>query len=217
VAVHGKGAGRREFLRLLPGVVGAGIPALVITYRNDPEALPDPCGQHRYGAGEWPDLEAAVAFALANGAERVVLAGFSMGAAISLAFLRQSPLAEQVAGLVFDSPMFALRDVVDRRAQRQRMPAPLVAAGRALAQWRFGLDWAACDYRETAASIALPLLLFHGDADTTVPVECSDAAADAWLGPVTYHRAAGAGHVRSWNMAPEAYEQAVVAFLRPLA
>jgi hypothetical protein len=110
-----------------------------------------------------------------------------------------------------------LRDVVDRRAKRQRMPAPLVAAGRALAQWRFGLDWAACDYREAAASIALPLLLFHGDADTTVPVECSDAAADAWLGPVTYHRAAGAGHVRSWNAAPEAYEQAVVAFLRPLA
>jgi hypothetical protein len=217
LAVHGKGAGRREFLRLLPGVVGAGLPVLVMTYRNDPEAQPDLCGQHRYGASEWPDLEAAVAHARANGAERVVLAGFSMGAAISLAFLRHSPLAKHVAGLVFDSPMFALRDVVDRRARARHMPAPLVAMGRALAQWRFGLNWASCDHREFAQTVALPLLLIHGDADGTVPVECSDAAAAVWRGPIAYHRMNGAGHVRSWNVAPEAYEQAVAAFLRPLA
>ena len=49
VAVHGKGASRTEPLRGVRAAVDAGLTALLITYRNDPEAPADPSG--RYGQG----------------------------------------------------------------------------------------------------------------------------------------------------------------------
>ena len=59
------------------------------------------------------------------------------------------------------------------------------------------------------------LLLFHGDADTTVPVETSDALAKSRTDIVRYHRVHGATHIRSWNMNPAAYETVVHNFLHP--
>ena len=62
-----------------------------------------------------------------------------------------------------------------------------------------------------------PILLFHGTADATVPVATSDALAAARPDLVkTYERVPGAGHVRSWNLAPVRYEQDVRAFLARL-
>src|SRR5712692_6882106 len=53
IFVHGKGASRREALRMLPTVVGLGFPSLVISYRNDPEAPASEDGFYRYGQTEW--------------------------------------------------------------------------------------------------------------------------------------------------------------------
>ena len=216
IAVHGKGAGRREVLRILPALAEAGLPVLVPTYRNDPELPAVPGQLHGYGQREWPDIEAAVAHAIAAGAERVVLVGFSMGAGIGLAFMQHSPLASRVAALVFDSPMLSLRGVVERRARGHGMPAPLVAYGRAVASWRFGVDWKATDYRTFACSLQLPILLFHGDVDATIAVHFSDELAAACPENVRYVRCPGARHVRSWNADPEGYHTAVVRFLRNL-
>jgi alpha-beta hydrolase superfamily lysophospholipase len=216
VAVHGKGASRREALRMLPALVQAGLPVLVPTYRNDPELAPPPGGRYGYGQLEWRDIEAAVAHARAAGAERIVMVGFSMGAAIVLAFLQRSPLATHVEALVLDAPMLSLRSVVERRAGDQGMPGPLIAYGRAVAARRFGLDWKATDYRAFARSLELPVLLFHGESDPTIAVEFSDELAAACRGRVTYVRVPGARHVRSWNVDPEGYRAAVAGFLGDL-
>lgn len=60
IFVHGKGANRREALRMLPAVTKSGLSSLIITYRNDVEAPESVDGFYRYGESEWKDLETAV-------------------------------------------------------------------------------------------------------------------------------------------------------------
>jgi uncharacterized protein len=59
----------------------------------------------------------------------------------------------------------------------------------------------------------MPILLFHGTDDHTVPISSSAAFARALPELVTYHRVAGAGHVESWNVGPARYERRVRTFL----
>ncbi len=112
IVVHGKkDAPPREALRsypVLPTVAEFGIPALIISYRNDEGAPASPDGFHRYGQTEWQDLLGAVQYATEQGAERLILMGYSMGGAMILNFLYQSPLADKVVGIILDAPMLTL-------------------------------------------------------------------------------------------------------------
>ncbi len=214
VLVHGKGANRREALRIMPILTGHGIDSLAITYRNDEGCPPAPHGQYAYGRDEWEEVEGAVRFALERGAGRVVLVGYSMGGAISLAFMGKSSLAGQVAALVLDAPMIDLARTVEHRARQLRVPVRMLPVSNRLAARRYGFDWRDFDHFETARRLEVPILLFHGDADPTVPVETSDALALARPDIVRYVRVPGAGHVRAWNHDPAAYRHAVSEFLR---
>jgi alpha-beta hydrolase superfamily lysophospholipase len=216
VMVHGKGANRRETLRLLPLLAGAGFPALAITYRNDEGCPPAPGGRYTYGRDEYEDLEAAVRFALDMGARRILLVGYSMGGAICLSFMERSDLAARVAGFILDAPMLDLRSTVAHGARQRRIPVRYLALSNRIAARRYGFDWDDFDYRRTAMDLQVPVLLFHGDADPTVPVATSDSLAAARPDIVRYVRVPGAGHVRSWNVDPEGYADAVRHFLTAL-
>ena len=218
VLVHGKGADRREFLRMLPAIRAAGLPALVITYRNDMGAPAAPDGRYGYGASEWPDLEAAVEYAIANGAERVVLGGFSMGGAICMAFLRNSKLGDRIVGLVLDAPMLDFAATVAHGSGTSKMRRLVARPGPWLVARLLGIDWDALDYLSDArATVRIPTLLFHGTADGRVPIQTSDRLAAMFPDLVRYERTQGIDHVRSWNANPEEYERTVEAFLRDLA
>jgi pimeloyl-ACP methyl ester carboxylesterase len=223
VFVHGRGAERQEALRMLPTVAAAGHPSLVITYRNDEGVPANPDGFHRFGQTEWEDLEGAVAYALGQGADDVILVGYSMGGAIVMSFLYQSPLAERVRGAILDSPMLDFGASVDQGASQRGipvvglpLPGVLTEVAKIISNLRFDLDFEALDYLKRADELAVPILLFHGDADDTVPVETSDALAKARPDIVEYIRSAGVDHVRSWNADPAAYVAAVEGFLRGL-
>lgn len=217
IFVHGRGADRREALRMLPIVTELGFPSLAITYRNDPEALPSSDGYYRFGQTEWEDLEAAADYAVRQGAEDLVLVGYSMGGAIVVNFLFESPLADRVVGAVLDAPMLDFGATVDLGARQQEVPGLLTAIGKRVAGSRFDIDWGELNYLKRADELAVPILLFHGDEDGSVPVETSDALASARPDIVTYVRVAGAGHVRAWNVDPAAYESAVGDFLMVVA
>ncbi len=217
VFVHGKGSGRREALRMLPVMVDAGLPSLAITYRNDPGAPADPSSYYQYGRTEWEDLEAAVEYALAEGAADVVLVGYSMGGGIVASFLIRSPLAGRVAGAILDSPMLDLGTTIDLRAEQRGLPGFLTDVATAITSLRFDVDWDALDYVDRADELSVPILLFHGDGDESVPQRTSDALAEARPELVTYEAFDGAQHVKSWNADPERYEQAVAAFLDRVA
>ena len=225
IFVHGHRAQRREALRMLLPVAELGLPSLIITYRNDEGVPANPDGFIRFGQTEWEDLEGAARYALGHGAEDLILIGYSMGGGIVASFLYRSPLAEQVRGVILDAPMLDFGQTVDLRAPRQRIPVVnlpipgpvfwvLVPVAKSISNFRFSIDWGALDYVKRADELAVPILLFHGDADTEVPLETSDALAKARPDIVEYHRVADTLHVRSWNVDPAAYEATVKAFLR---
>ena len=217
IFVHGKGGTRREALRMLPKAVELGFPSLVITYRNDEEAPASPDGFYGYGQTEWQDLEGAASYAAEHGAEGFVLVGYSMGGAIVLNFLYESPLAERVRGAILDAPMVDFNATVDLGASERGLPRPFVVASKAIAQLRFGINWGKLDYLKRADELTGPILLIHGAADDEVPVRTSDALAKARADIVEYVRFDDTGHVRAWNTNRVAYEAAVTGFLQGLS
>ena len=213
IFVHGKGANRRESLRMLPVFHQAGLPSLVITYRNDDEAPSSADGYYRQGETEWEELQAAVQYLVDRGAERLILVGYSMGGAIVTSFLLRSSLAELVVGVILDAPLLDLEAIVDEESRNRGVPGLLTNLGKAIAGWRFDIHWGEVDYLSRADELTVPILLFHGEADDTVFVETSDTLAEIRPDIVTYVRSAGIGHVRSWNADPAAYEATVREFV----
>ena len=217
IFVHGRGASRREALRMLPVVEGKEFPSLVITYRNDTGAPEDPSGYYWYGLTEWEDLEAAARYALDNGATGLVVVGYSMGGGIVANFLYRSPLAGQVVGVILDSPMLDLDAAVDLAAENRNLPAFLTNIAKVITSFRFGVDWDALDYLDRAGELSVPVLLFHGGADETVPVSISERFAESRPDLVTYEFFAGAPHVGAWNGDSERYEAVVGEFVDRVA
>lgn len=216
IYTHGKGADRGEALRMIPIITDAGLTSLVITYRNDDGVPTSESGHHDYGLTEWYDLEAAVQYALDYGASDIVLVGYSMGGGITANFLYQSDLADEVVGVILDSPMLDFRDVIDFGGERRGLPSLLTGVGELVAGLRFGIDWDATDYTNRFDQFASPILLFHGDIDRTVHKRTSDQLATERADIVTYVEAPGAGHVRAWNVDQDRYAQAVTSFIEGL-
>ena len=215
IFVHGKLPPRKTPVAypILPVVAELGLPALLITYRNDVGELPSPDGFHWYGLTEWEDLEGAMTYAQEQGAESVILVGYSMGGAIVTNFLYRSPLAAKVRGVILDAPMLDLSAAIDHGVRERGLPVFLAGIGKFLARVRFDVDWKALNYLDRVQELDVPILLFHGDADAVVPVGTSDSLAQARPDVVDYHRVPDATHVRSWNMNPEKYEAVIREFL----
>ena len=122
------------------------------TYRNDTGAPEDPSGKLRYGLTEWRDLEAAVQYALDSGATDVVLAGYSMGGGVIMAFLQRSKLRDDVRAVILDAPMLDFSATVDDNASREEdvpgvpLPSSLTAVAKQIAAWRFGVEWDQLNY-----------------------------------------------------------------------
>ena len=217
IFVHGRGGERREALRGLPTVHALGYSALVITYRNDIELPVAGSSEYAFGATEWADLEAVVRYAVAAGAEDVVLYGYSMGGAIVMSFLERSVEAGRVRAIVQDAPALDLAAIAEPGIRDGGVPGILAGPLRGVVGWRFDVDWSTYDYLDGAATLQTATLLFHGAADDLVPVAASRAfAAAAPRGLVTYVEFPQAGHVRGWNTDRERYEQALREFLEAL-
>lgn len=147
IVVHGINATPQTGLRIVPALRRAGLPTLLITYREDLGAPPSPDGFHHMGLTEWRDLGAAARYALANGAERLVLVGFSMGGALVTQFMQRSPLAPQVAGLVLDAPVLDWQAVLSFNATEMGFPSFLSKPVEWAIGARIDADWESLDAR----------------------------------------------------------------------
>jgi pimeloyl-ACP methyl ester carboxylesterase len=86
---------------------------------------------HHLGSAEWEDAEAAIEYAVAHGARRLVLVGWSMGGGIVLRTSVRSAHRDLIAALVLDSPAVDWQDILVYHATALKAPAPM----RRLALW----------------------------------------------------------------------------------
>jgi len=214
IVVHGINDSPQGALRMAPALYSAGLPALLITYREDLGAPASPDGLHHMGATEWHDLEAAVRYALSRGAERIVLAGYSMGGSIVAQFMQSSELAPRVAGLVLDAPALDWQEVLSFNATEMGFPAFSTLPVEWAIGARIDVDWRELDAVQHPDAFQLPILLFHGTEDEVVPISISEEFAEELPRHVTYYRAPRAGHTEAWNVNPKLYDQRLTAFLR---
>ena len=84
---------------------------------------PQPGGRYHLGDAEWLDVEAAVLYAVEQGAADVALVGWSMGGAIALQTVSRSWLADRVRAFILDAPVLDWRDVLDHHARLNRVPS----------------------------------------------------------------------------------------------
>ncbi|WP_411557638.1 alpha/beta fold hydrolase [Plantibacter sp. MPB07] len=207
VHTHGLGASPLATLRSVQAVQRAGLPSLVT-------CLGSAFAERRSGA-DATDVDrviAAIDDAVALGARRVIVSGWSYGAALSLAAARERP--EVVQGAILISPMLGLSETVLHAAAVAGVPRVLVHSALAVLSTPVlarsaGVRGAVPVRALSAGPIdGLPTLAIHSPGDTTIPVELTRAVAHR---SPTFElvEVAAAPHGLEWNVAPEAFEAAV--------
>jgi len=148
----------------------------------------------------------------------VILDGYSMGGGVIMSFMDRSPLASRVSDIVLDAPMLDFSQTVDDNASRETLPvvglplpSSLTATAKLLASWRFGVDWSSLDYLDVEPEV--PVLIFHGTDDLTVPISTSKDYAQRHPDEVTLVSCPGTDHIQCWNVDPSAYSQRIEHFL----
>lgn len=216
IVVHGINDDPEVGLRILPTLRRAGLPSLSITYREDLGAPASPDGMHHMGLTEWRDLAAAARYALARGARRLVLVGYSMGGSLVAQFMQRSPLARRVSGLVLDAPALDWQEILSFNATEMGLPGLMALPVEWAIGARIDADWESLDAVEHREYFQLPILLFHGEDDEVVPISTSDEFAAELPRWVTYFRLPKAGHTEAWNVDPPLYGARLTRFLSRL-
>lgn len=226
IQVHGRGATRAECLRAVPVLHAAGLPNLVVSYRNDGEAPRTRAGAYALGAAEWRDVDAAIAYALRHGAERVILMGWSMGGAVSLQAAVTSGHRERIAGIILESPVVDWRTVLRFQAKLAgvRAPLPELAMGALQMPLTARLSGAdepihfdRLDMVARADELTAPVLILHSDDDGFVPADSSHALQEARPDLVTMPKFTLARHTKLWNYDQTGWTTAITDWLESQA
>lgn len=223
ILVHGRGARREECLRAVPAVLAARHTALIPSYRNDEGAPSGPDGRYNLGLSEWRDIEAAIAYAVSEGAREIALIGWSMGGAIVLQLLGRSGSAALVSKVVLDAPVVDWNDVLTHHAREHNVPGPVDTLSRTIMGRRWSkrlvgvhdpVDVAKTNWVARAGELRHPMLLIHSRSDEFVPFGPSAALAAARPDLVTMPYWTTARHCKEWNVDTLRWEADVTAFLR---
>ncbi|MEE1930615.1 alpha/beta hydrolase [Streptomyces sp. TRM 70351] len=215
IAVHGMGTTREHPVAAMPFLHRMQFPVLSLGYRGDAGAPPAPCGVGHFGDSEWRDVDAALRHAVREGAERVVLFGWSTGATMALYTAARSELRGHIAGLVLDSPVLDWRGTLRALAAR-RAPGPLLPLAVRAAQGRAGLCPERLDEAADPGLLAVPTLILHGPGDTIASYDASCTYAAGRPDLVGVREVRHGRHAGSWNADPVGCEEALRRFLTPL-
>lgn len=223
VMVHGRGARRNEGVRAVHTARQLGMTSLLVSYRNDGDAPDAPDSRYGLGTTEWEDVEAAIRYALEQGADDVVLFGWSMGGAVALQCVDRSELAPHVRAVVLTGPVIDWIDVLEHQARLNRIPEAIGLLGQWLLSNRAGrfitglaapVDLKALDWVSRADHVRVPTLILHSEDDEYVPVGPSMDLAERNPGLVRFVRFHQARHTREWNVDPRKWDTTVRGWLR---
>lgn len=216
IFAHGYSQNRQEphlpALSLAAKLVEAGYDVLMFDFRN---AGKSGGNVTTVGYREKWDVLGAIDYAIQRSPDsQVGLIGFSMGAATALLAAAEE---ERVSAVVADSPFDSLRDyLAENMARWTGLPhIPFTKMILLTIPWMIRAD---VDSVNPSAAVEqmgeCPILFIHGLADPTIPHSNSlrlfekacPEERELWL-------VSDAGHVRSYEKAPEEYTKRVIAFL----
>ncbi len=222
VHIHGMGSTRAGTLRGVQVATSAGLTSLVPTYRNTAEGIHHGSGRSTLGLDEARDVEPALEYALARGARRIVLFGWSMGASIALQLAELPRWRKHVVGVVADSPVLDWRATLEANCSRAGLPSwsahlayPWLThrlLARTVGLHR-PLDLNALDWTRPGR-LKIPLLILQGCNDRSTPWQV--AAEFAASGPLITHVIFDADHTLSWNSDPERWRSRAADWLSKL-
>ncbi|AKH16474.1 alpha/beta hydrolase family protein [Deinococcus soli (ex Cha et al. 2016)] len=219
IVIHGHGGQRPQALRMLPALRRTGAASLFVTFRNAHGAPRSETGYLTLGDQEAEDVISALHWAQGAGYRRAVLYGFSMGGNIALSALRErhQPYPIPVTGVMLDCPALDWRATILSQGQRFGLPPFLARHVATFTQWvvtrRSGQDFDTVDQIRAAPNFNLPILMWHGTRDRTIPIAQADALAAARPDLIEYHRVEGGKHIRVWNINPKAYDAQLETFI----
>ncbi|WP_082541392.1 alpha/beta hydrolase family protein [Microbacterium sp. Root166] len=223
IHIHGLGSPRAGTLRGVQVTTELGYTSLVVSYRNDGEGPWRETGRSTLGATEVDDVDAAIQYAIDQGARQVVLFGWSMGAQVALQLAARARYGRPVAGLVLESPVLDWVATIKANCARAGLPA---AAGLLAIPWLLSpflaravglpgaiplgdLDWIA-----RARELTVPTLILHGADDDSAPPAVSRKLAALRPGLVQLELF-DADHTMTWNSDQERWRSIVAAWLSP--
>jgi len=216
ITVHGRNAEPAETLRGVEIYQRLGYPVLAVTYRNDEGAPEAPNGLLSLGEYESDDIVDAVDYALANGAEDVILHGWSMGGATVATAARKLADTDDIRGVVLDSPVVDWNSTLDMQAGDRDVIPPITWTAKRIVEWRADIDLDDLDQRNFADEFDMPMLLFIDTADKTVDHTATLEFADLLPADRTTVFETASGHTASWNEDPVAYTAALETYLSQL-
>ena len=223
IHIHGSNMTRVTALGSVPATDALGMTSLVVSYRGDGEGPDAPGHASTLGMREWEDVDAAVGYALEQGAQRIVLVGWSLGGAIALQLAERSAYRESLHSLVLIGPVTDWRAVIENGVRERGLPgwtaglAIRALAGRS-ASARLGLpepiDFERLDWARPGR-LGVPALVIHSDGDREVPLSSSVLFAMANPRLVRLVELSPADHCWEYNVDPAAFNRAVIEFLEP--
>ncbi len=216
ITVHGLGTTREHPLAMMEFLHRHKFTVLDAAYRGDPGAPRSPDGLGHLGETEWRDVDAALGYAVRQGAQRVILYGWSTGATMALHTAARSPLREHIIGLILDSPVLDGEATLRALAAARRTPPLLLPLAVRAAQGRRAPRTAGGYPVIAPDAVKVPTLLMHGPDDTLAPWAPSLRLADRLPTLVSLHTVRNAPHGALWNTDPKGYEEALRRFLVPL-
>lgn len=204
IHIHGLGSPRAGTLRGVRVAARAGLTSLVVTYRNDGEGPTVGSGRSMLGVTETEDVRAAAQYAIAQGAQRIVLVGWSMGAVVALELAAGATPLDAIVGLVLDSPVLDWKATIAANCSRTGLPA---WAGTLAHPWLRG-PTARVDWLDRADDISKPIVMLHGSADRSTPFFIS-AQLQRLRPDVAELRGFDSDHTLTWNRDDETWERVV--------
>lgn len=143
IHIHGMSGTKAGALRGVTVASRLGYTSLVVSFRNDRDAPVSADRRYHLGQSEWRDVDAAVAYALANGARQIVLFGWSLGGSIALQLTTLSESRDRIAAL--DAPVIDWTSKLMANARSSKLPGWIAGLGLTILgspklRWITGLD-----------------------------------------------------------------------------
>ncbi|MDJ0318615.1 alpha/beta hydrolase family protein [Arthrobacter antibioticus] len=214
IHIHGSWTDRAIMFRDVHAFRPLGFTSLIPSFRSDPEVIPPQAQSSHLGQTEWHDVECAMGYAVAHGAKRIILSGWSMGGTIALLTAERSAYRRQIAGIVLVGPVTSWRKTIIAGAARAGVPA--AGAGLAIRLLQFSLfakfvglkeaiNFEELEWAVAAGRVTTPTLVLHSKSDQEVPWEISAAFQMANPDTVTLITLPEAHHTQEWNASPSSF------------